>query len=188
MTTEQRLNRLEDEFETVKELLMSAARYAESANSGLSLLTERGDRTQAQLDQLAVKVDALTNAQEGTQSQLDQLAVKVDALANAQEGTQAQLDRLSLRIDSFVFEVGRLFTQQSERLDRSEGQTERLEAIVQMLNRNYQAQQSQLQELQRATTEFQRASQEYQRSNSAALERIDRILDYLLRQNRGDQA
>ena len=121
-------------------------------------------RTQAQLDQLAVKVDALTDAQEGTQSQLDQLAVKVDALTDVQEGTQSQLDRLSLRIDSFVFEVGRLFTQQSKRLDRSEGQTERLEAIVQMLNRNYQAQQSQLQELQRATTEFQRASQEYQRS------------------------
>ena len=32
----QRIDRLEDEFETVKQLLASAARYAESANEGLN--------------------------------------------------------------------------------------------------------------------------------------------------------
>lgn len=158
MTTEQRLNRLEDEFETVKELLMSAARYAESANEGLDRLTERQDRTQAQLDQLSV----------------------------AQENTQGKLDQLSERVDSFVFSAQRLFNQQAERLIQLEGQAERLEAVVQMLARNYQAHQSQLQELQRSTQEFQRASLEQQRSNSAALERIDRILDYLLRKESGD--
>jgi chromosome segregation ATPase len=56
-----------DEFETVKELLASAARYAESAN-------ERIDHTQQQLDQLGVKIDALTTAQDRTQRQLDTLA------------------------------------------------------------------------------------------------------------------
>lgn len=35
MTTEQRLTDLEDEFDTVKQLLAAAARYAESANRGL---------------------------------------------------------------------------------------------------------------------------------------------------------
>ncbi|NET08441.1 MAG: 6-aminohexanoate hydrolase [Merismopedia sp. SIO2A8] len=165
MTTEQRLNRLEDEFSTVKELLMSAARYAESANAKLDRLAERGERTQTHLDQLAEKVDSLTDAQERTQGQLDQL---------------------SERVDSFVFEAQRLFNQQAQRLNRLEGHTESLSAVVQMLNRTHQASQSQLQELQRATQEFQRASLEYQRSNTAAIERIDRVLDYLLRQDPGD--
>ncbi len=188
MTTEQRLNRLEDEFETVKELLMSAARYAESANSGLDLLTERVDhlfdgqeRTQAQLDQLTSRVDHLFDGQERTQAQLDQLTSRVDHLFDGQERTQAQLDqltekvdRLSDRVDSFVFEAGRLFAQNGERLTRAEGQSERLVAVVQMLERNYSAQQSQL--------------REFQQTTNATLERIDRILDFLLRQNRGDQA
>jgi len=116
----QRLDRIEDEFETVKQLLASAARYAESANEGLERLTEKQDRTQTQLDQL---------------------------VATAGDTLQ---------------------------------QTERLEAIILRLDRNYEAQQAQLQEL-------QRSNQEFQQSTTAALERIDRVLDYLLRQQGGSR-
>ncbi|MDY6898886.1 MAG: 6-aminohexanoate hydrolase, partial [Cyanobacteriota bacterium] len=83
--------------------------------------------------------------------------------------SQAQLNQ---RLDSFIFSSQRLLTQQAERLIRLEGQTERLEGIVQMLARNYQ--------------ELQRSTQEFQRTSNAALERIDRILDYLLGQNPGN--
>jgi ABC-type transporter Mla subunit MlaD len=154
---DQRLDRIEDEFETVKQLLTSAARYAESANEKLDRLSEKQDRTQTQLDQLAVRVDELTAAQAHTQTQLDQL---------------------SGRVDEFILQASRVFAQQGERMIRVEGLTESLTGVVQRLDRNYQAQQSQLQESQQST-------QEFQRTTNAALERIDRILDYLLRQQGG---
>ena len=98
--------------------------------------------------------------------------MKVDSLAESQAQTQTQLDQLSSRVSEFVFHVQRLLTQQGERLIPLEGQAERLEAVVRLLNRNYEAQQSQL--------------QEFQQTTNAALERIDRVLDYLLReQGRG---
>lgn len=146
MTIEQRLDCVEDELAAVRQLLASAASYAQSANRGL--------------DQLTIKGDNLTAAQTRTQNQLDQLTEKVD--------------RVSGRVDEFVFQAQRLFTQQAERLNRTEGQADRLEAVVQLLTRNYEAQQTQLQEFQRSTLEFQRTT-------NAALERIDRVLDYLLR-------
>ena len=142
----QRLDRVEDELAAVRQLLASAASYAESANRGLN--------------QLAIKVDDLTAAQTRTQHQLAQLTEKVD--------------RVSGRVDEFVFQAQRLFTQQAERLNRTEGQADRLEAVVQLLTRNYEAQQTQLQEFQRSTLEFQRTT-------NAVLERIDRVLGYLLR-------
>lgn len=182
---DQRLDAVEDELETAKRLLVSAASYAESANQGLDRLTERQDRTQVQLDRL-------TEKQDRTQTQLDQLTVtvedisqKVDELSEAQSQTQTQLNQLSSQVDEFVFQAQRLFAQGGERLNNAEGiiqllnrdrvghetRIDRLEEIVQRLDRNYEAQQSQF--------------QEFQRTTNAALERIDRVLDYLLRQQGG---
>jgi chromosome segregation ATPase len=141
---DQRLDRIEDEFETVKQLLASAARYAESANAKIDRLSDRQDRTQAQLDQLSSKVDDLTTIQSQTSS----------------------------RLDEFIFQVQRLLTQNAERLIRVEGQADRLEALLLRLDRNYEAQQSQF--------------LEFQRTTNAALERIDRVVDYLMRQQGSD--
>ena len=117
-----------DEFETVKELLVSAARYAESANQKLDQVAEQQkvnteaiwqlqtaqDRTQSQLDQLSA-------TQTQTQKQLDQLAVRVT--------------QMSERVDSFVFESQRLFTGHGERITKLEGISERLEGILAYLVR-----------------------------------------------------
>ncbi len=126
------------------------------------------------------KVEDLTAAQTCIQNHLDQLAIKVDDLTAAQTRTPNQLDQLTEKVDrvsggvdEFVFQAQRLFTQQAEPLNRTEGQADRLEAVVQLLTRNYEAQQTQLQEFQRSTLEFQRTT-------NAALERFDRVLDYLL--------
>ena len=137
---DQRLDRIEDEFETVKQLLASAAHYAESANAKIDRLSDRQDRTQTQLDLLSSKVDDLTTIQSQTES----------------------------RLDEFIFQVQRLLTQNAERLIRVEGQADRLEALLLRLDRNYEAQQSQF--------------LEFQRTTGAALERIDRVVDYLMRQ------
>ncbi|NJN85565.1 MAG: hypothetical protein HC881_03650 [Leptolyngbyaceae cyanobacterium SL_7_1] len=96
-----------DEFETVKELLGSAARYAESAHRGL---------------------DRLELAQQRSQLQIDQLTVKIDQLAEAQKKTEQ-------RLESFIFESQRLLSGHAERITKLEGITERLEAILSYLVR-----------------------------------------------------
>jgi len=151
---DQRLDRIEDEFETVKQLLASAAHYAESANAKIDRLSDRQDRTQTQLD-------LLSDRQDRTQTQLDLLSSKVDDLTTIQSQTES-------RLDEFIFQVQRLLTQNAERLIRVEGQADRLEALLLRLDRNYEAQQSQF--------------LEFQRTTGAALERIDRVVDYLMRQ------
>lgn len=91
-----------DEFETVKELLASAARYAESAHRGL---------------------DRLELAQDRTQLQLDRLSVRMEELAEAQKRTEA-------RLETFIFESQRLMSGHADRLAKLEGISERLEALL----------------------------------------------------------
>ncbi|OYE00358.1 6-aminohexanoate hydrolase [Nostoc sp. 'Peltigera membranacea cyanobiont' 232] len=138
MTNSQRLDHVEDELETVKQLLVSTARYAESANRRLDELTLKQDRTQSQLDQIGGKVDQLSD-----------------------------------KVDSFVTHTQRLFTRAGSEVEETKARTERLEALMLKLDRNFEEQKSQF--------------QEFQITTGAALERIDRILDYLLRQQGGNQ-
>ncbi|NJL55663.1 hypothetical protein HC928_11015 [bacterium] len=100
-----------DEFETVKELLSSAARYAESANRGL---------------------DRLELAQQRTQLQLDQLAMKLDQLVEAQKKTEQ-------RLESFIFEAQRLMIKHSESIEQLKGMTERLDGVLAYLVRKESA-------------------------------------------------
>ena len=148
MTTEQRLDRVETEFATIRQLLISAATYAESANRRIDDLGIKQDRTQIMLDELGIKQDC-------TQSQLDQLGMRVD--------------QLSSRVDEFIFHTQRLFNKAGGEIEETKARTERLEALMLKLDRNYEEQKSQF--------------QEYQLTTNAALERIDRVLDYLLRQS-----
>jgi len=148
MTTEQRLDRVETEFATIRQLLISAATYAESANRRIDELGTKQDRTQIMLDELGAKQDC-------TQSQLDQLGMRVD--------------QLSSRVDEFIFHTQHLFNKAGGEIEETKARTERLEAIMLKLDRNYEEQKSQF--------------QEYQLTTNAALERIDRVLDYLLRQS-----
>jgi chromosome segregation ATPase len=148
MTTEQRLDRVETEFATIRQLLISAATYAESANRRIDELGTKQDRTQIMLDELGAKQDR-------TQTQLDRLGMRVD--------------QLSSRVDEFIFHTQRLFNKAGGEIEETKARTERLEAIMLKLDRNYEEQKSQF--------------QEYQLTTNAALERIDRVLDYLLRQS-----
>jgi chromosome segregation ATPase len=81
MTTEQRLTTVENDLETVKTLLMSAASYADSANRGL--------------DRLTVKVDELTAAQNQTQRQLDRLV-------ESQVQANTRLDRIERVLEGLL--------------------------------------------------------------------------------------
>lgn len=121
--------------------------------------------TEQRLDRIEGNISSLTEAQRRTQAQLDQLV-------QMQIQTQGKLNQMSNRVDEFVFQAQRLFSQSGGKLENVEGQAERLEAIVRRLDRNYEEQQSQLREF-RVTT-------------NAALERIDRVLDFLVRQQGGE--
>ncbi|MEH2279265.1 MAG: 6-aminohexanoate hydrolase [Nostoc sp.] len=144
MTNAQRLDYVEDELETVKRLLVSTASYAESANRRLDELTIKQDRTQSHLDQLGARVD--------------QVGGKVDQLSD--------------QVDSFITHTQRLFTKRGAEIEETKARTERLEALMLKLDRNFEEQKSQF--------------QEFQLTTGAALERIDRVLDYLLRQQGGN--
>ncbi|MEH1833467.1 MAG: 6-aminohexanoate hydrolase [Nostoc sp.] len=144
MTNAQRLDYVEDELETVKRLLVSTASYAESANRRLDELTIKQDRTQSHLDQLGGRVD--------------QVGGKVDQLSD--------------KVDSFITHTQRIFTKAGNETEETKARTERLEALMLKLDRNFDEQKSQF--------------QEFQLTTGAALERIDRVLDYLLRQQGGN--
>jgi len=52
-----RLDRLENELETVKNIMLTLARRAEGTDQRIDRLVESQDRTQRQLDQLSITVD-----------------------------------------------------------------------------------------------------------------------------------
>ncbi|MBL1177633.1 hypothetical protein [Pantanalinema sp. GBBB05] len=119
-----------DEFETVKELLMSAARYAESANRGLERLEAAQERTQANLDRLSASMGEMSArfelAQNRTQAQLDALTVRVDVVSS--------------RVDAFVSASQHYFTKHGESIEQLKGISENLSGILSYLVRKEQQQ------------------------------------------------
>ncbi|MBW4578953.1 MAG: hypothetical protein KME42_05170 [Tildeniella nuda ZEHNDER 1965/U140] len=142
-----------DEFETVKELLGSAARYAESAHRGLDRLEMMQQHSQEQIDQLIgaqrqaeQRLDRLEMTQQRSQLQIDQLTVKMDQLAEAQNLTNQRVStqieelakaekRTDQRLESFIFESQRLITKHSESIEQLKGMTERLDGVLAYLIR-----------------------------------------------------
>ncbi|MEM9925106.1 MAG: hypothetical protein AAF915_15370 [Cyanobacteria bacterium P01_D01_bin.50] len=105
---------------------------------------------------------------------LNRVEAQLSQLAEAQIQTQVSINQmsnrvnqLSGRVDEFVFQAQRLLSQHAGRLDNVEGRTERLEAIARKRDRDYEEQKTSL--------------AEYRITTNATLERIDRILDYLVK-------
>lgn len=99
MTTEQRLDKIEDEFETVKQLLVSTARYAESANNRIDRLSERQDHTQRQLDGLAVTVQVMGEKVDKLGDKVDQLVDKIDDFVDTTTARNAVINGVVLRLE-----------------------------------------------------------------------------------------
>ncbi len=148
MTTEQRLQAIEtkqasaeEELETVRQLLISAASYAESSHERLDRLTEKMDRYAEERQQRDREIDE-------------------------------RLDRLDTRVSEVIFHAERLIGNWSRYSQQNNHRIERLEQILANQERMMARQQEEYQEFRRTTT--------------AALERIDRILDYLMRRDRDE--
>ncbi|MBD2091342.1 hypothetical protein H6F67_15960 [Microcoleus sp. FACHB-1515] len=140
-----------DEFEDVKELLASAARYAESANarldrvaaqqelntSAIALLGERQDRTQQQLDVLAIKLDRLGDRVDQLTERVDQLTERVDQLTERVDQLSTQVSELSITVESLAQQA--VQDRSQAEIDRAEFRstvTQLLEVLTQQFNGN----------------------------------------------------
>ncbi|WP_016951085.1 hypothetical protein [Anabaena sp. PCC 7108] len=102
------------------------------------------------------------------------------------EDISARLDDIDSRLDQLGDEIDLVRTIQEgvRRETRSNSQAlARLERTVTNLADIARLHQQALRQSERQFQEFQRNNQEFQRTNNAALERIDRVLDYLIRQS-----
>lgn len=99
MTNAQRLDNVENELETVKQLLVSTARYAESANGRLDRLVERQDLTQRQLDGLAVTVQFMGEKVDNLATKIDNFVDTTTDFIEATKARNAVLDGVVLRLD-----------------------------------------------------------------------------------------
>ncbi|MEA5618463.1 hypothetical protein VB711_11535 [Cronbergia sp. UHCC 0137] len=138
MDTNTRLDRLEDEFETVKQLLISSASYTEAAHKRIDRLADRQDITQRQLDGLSVTVQVMGE-------KVDRLADKVDGLTDKVDGLTDKVDRLTDKVDDFVDNITIRNTVVND-------------VVLEL--------------------------RDSQLSTNAAVERLEKILEQLLRQNR----
>jgi TolA-binding protein len=100
---------------------------------------------------------------------VERLEVDMEDLKQLVAENARQISQMSGKVDEFVFQAQRLLTNNAERTSIVEGQADRHEATIQRLDRSYEAQ--------------QQAQNEFRITTNAALERIDRVLDYLMRQS-----
>lgn len=131
-----------DEFEDIKALLGSAARYAEIANQQSAENARQiadsaklvADNAHA-ITRLESKLEELAEAQKATETKLAQLTeaqkateTKLTELAEAQKTTDQ-------RLESFITESQRLLTGQADRLNRLDAMIERYDGVLAYLMR-----------------------------------------------------
>lgn len=80
--TAERLNQMEDEMETIKELLISTARMAERNSESINRLVERMSEATSNVDRLAV-------AQLNSEERLDQLTALMTRFVENAEADRA---------------------------------------------------------------------------------------------------
>ena len=131
-TTEGKVAQLEDEFETVKLLLASAASYAESSSRKIDLLSNEVRDLARSTDQAGIQLQA---AQAKTDAALQ---AYIAENRQAQARLEAAQTKTEQTLKNFVFQVERLIGTLGDRIVPLEGRLERLEDIVRFLLENEQ--------------------------------------------------
>ncbi|HYX16362.1 MAG TPA: hypothetical protein VE944_18730 [Nostoc sp.] len=144
MSNAQRLDNVENDLETVKQLLVSTASYAESSDKRIDQLVQRQDLTQKQLDGLAVTVQVMGE-------NIDRFVEKIDRFVE-------KIDRFVEKTDRFVEKTDRFVEKTDDFLDTTKARNALLDGVILELR-------------------------ESQMSTNAAVERLDRILEQLLKRN-----
>jgi len=134
--------------------------------------TQRLDHVEDELETVKRLLVSTASYAESSSRRLDELTIKQDRTQSHLDQIGVRVDQLSDKVDSFITHTQRLFTKTGSEIEETKVRTERLEALMLKLDRNFEEQKSQF--------------QEFQLTTGAALERIDRVLDYLLRQQGGN--
>jgi chromosome segregation ATPase len=156
MTNSQRLDNIENDLETVKQLLISTARYAESANQGIEQLNQRQDLTQRQLDRLSVSVQALGE-------KIDNFVDTTSDFVETTKARNAVMDGVITRLEESQISTNAVITRLEESQISTNVTTTRLE------------------ESQISTNAAITRLEESQISTNAAIASIEAILRELLR-------
>jgi len=97
-----RLERSENDLETVKGLLVAVARRAEATDYRLDRLVESQDRTQRQLDQLSGTVEQLTGSVDQLREDVDIAFQTITALSDNTDRTIASISASIQRQDRIL--------------------------------------------------------------------------------------
>jgi chromosome segregation ATPase len=153
------------------------------------MTTERLERIETDLEAVKELLASTAGYVESAHANLNQLSQRLDDLTTLVVGLTQQHAQSTSRLDEYIYQSQRLLTQTVERSTQKAGRIDCLEGVMAMLTRLHDRQQAQLEnqqaQLERRDGEFA----EHQRTTDAALERIDRLLDYLIRrdQDTGDE-
>ena len=132
--------------------------------------------------QLTQRMDGLTVTVERVTQRVDQLTLTLEPTIQQQAQTAVRLDHIE--------HTQRLLGQYTEQTQQHAGRLDRLDGVAAMLIRLQDRQQIQLENQQTQITnqqtqieEMRREFGEHRRTTNAALERIDRLLDYLIQRS-----
>jgi archaellum component FlaC len=102
-----RLDRIENDLETVKDILIAVARRAEATDERMERLAQRTDE----------RINRLAEQQERTQTQLDQLSGKVDQLSKNVDIAFQTITLLSNNTDRTLASINASIQRQDRILD-----------------------------------------------------------------------
>jgi len=207
MTSEQRISTVESKLDLVEDILLRVARHAERANDHNDELRQElrdsSARTEATIAKLSQDVAATNARMDATHQRMDSFIDGIQRLVTQQQERvnqhEARVERLEDIAQSFLnvqvqttrrvelleqrLELQQQqFGQQQQQLDLQRRQIGQQQQQLDLQQEQIGQQRQQL-DLQRQQIELDRQrDEEFRRSTSAALDRIDRILDYLVRQ------
>ncbi|MEH2413586.1 hypothetical protein [Nostoc sp.] len=121
MSNAQRLDNVENDLETVKQLLVSTTSYAESADKRIDRLVERQDLTQRQLDGLAVTVQVMGEKIDRVVEKIDRFVEKTDRFVDKTDDFIDTTKARNAVLDGVILELreGQMSTNAAvERFDR----------------------------------------------------------------------
>ena len=121
-----------DEFETVRQLLASAAAYAESASRQSALNTDAIARFDLQRTESQKRTDEKFQQLAESQKRTDE---KFQQLAKSQERTDEVLKQLYQRIDSFIFESQQSVAESKQRINYLDKMIDRYDGVLAYLRR-----------------------------------------------------
>ena len=98
----ERLDLIEDEMETIKELLIATARRTEKNSEAIDRITERLDHQTRIIDRLAVSQLNSEERLDRLGTKVDQLGIRVDQLVTAQMNTEHRVDQLAALMVRFI--------------------------------------------------------------------------------------